>query len=77
MGANCHNDIRLMGTAVRYLKSRLNIIISKALDLYSVGRVLYLTHMTFVVLYVPRQRVQDAETAMMQDQEHIGNVEKG
>jgi hypothetical protein len=26
---------------------------------------------------VARQRVQDAETAMMQEQEHIGNVETG
>jgi len=26
---------------------------------------------------VPRQRVQDAETAIMQEQEHMGNVEKG
>jgi len=53
MGAICHNDIGLMGTAVRYLKSHLNISMQNVLAHYSVSRVSCLTHITFVLLHDP------------------------
>jgi len=71
--------VRALGS-LRILHSKKKLVVEKRQETYFLSNEErekliedYVERETAVV----RQRVQDAETAMMQEQEHMGNVEKG